>query len=92
MAKAPRGKADRIVVTGATGFVGKNLCKALVERGYKIRVLVRSDKDDSYFRSLGSEIYKGDITDPKVADWLVDGAVGVFNLAGCCEQEGNKRF
>ena len=33
LAKAPRGKADRIVVTGATGFVGKNLCKALVERG-----------------------------------------------------------
>ena len=88
LAKAPRGKDDRVVVTGATGFVGKKLCKALLERGYKIRVLVRSDKDDKYFRSLGAEIYKGDITDPKVTDWLVDGAVGVFNLAAVVSRKG----
>ena len=33
----------RVLVTGATGFVGRHLCTALVERGYAVRAAVRSE-------------------------------------------------
>ncbi|MBY6070775.1 NAD-dependent epimerase/dehydratase family protein [Marinobacter salsuginis] len=34
----------KILVTGASGFIGKELCKVLVERGFLVTALVRSEK------------------------------------------------
>ena len=84
---APR-EPDRIVVTGAGGFVGRRLCQTLAKRGGKLRVLVRDDRDDDFFKSLRAEIFTGDIRDPEVADWLMDGAVGVFHLASIVQKAG----
>lgn len=86
--RMPRDPADRVVITGATGFVGKRLAKALHQRGYKLRVLARSSKDDAYFQSLGAQIYHGDIKDPAVPGWLMDGACGLFHLASIVQQAG----
>lgn len=72
-----------IVITGAFGYVGKKLCTALVERGYKIRVLVKGDQDDHlFFSSLKAEIFIGHARDKYIEERLLEGASGVFNLAG----------
>lgn len=42
-------------VTGANGFVGRNLCRELVDRGYSVRALVRTDND---IKILASETVK----------------------------------
>ncbi|VAX23404.1 UDP-glucose 4-epimerase, partial [hydrothermal vent metagenome] len=81
-------QAGRILVTGATGFVGQNLCKALDKFGYKLRVLVRDDKADPFFKSLKAEIYKGDIRDKDVVDGACAGVEGVFHLASIVQQAG----
>ncbi len=86
--KAEKAKPAWVVVTGATGFVGKRLCQTLTDRGYKVRVLVRSDREDPFFRSINAQIYTGDICDPEVADWVLDGAVGLFNLAAVVSKKG----
>jgi UDP-glucuronate 4-epimerase len=44
---------DTILVTGAAGFVGSNLCKALLEKGF--RVVGVDNFDDTYERSLKEE-------------------------------------
>jgi len=78
VAKAGKGK---ILVTGAGGFVGLRLCAALAQRGYGLRVLLRGEKEEAFFRSMGAQIFNGDLRDPQVAPWAVDGVEGVFHLA-----------
>jgi nucleoside-diphosphate-sugar epimerase len=79
---------QRIVVTGATGFVGKRLCRALTDRGYQLRILARSDKEDAYFRSLSAEILHADVTDPDMPVGLMEGADGVIHMAAVVSRAG----
>ncbi|MCS7178029.1 MAG: NAD-dependent epimerase/dehydratase family protein [Anaerolineae bacterium] len=53
-----------ILVTGATGFVGRNLCSYLAERGYRVRALVRRTSDPTFLNSWGVEKVWGDLCDP----------------------------
>ena len=55
----------RLLVTGGTGGLGINVCKLLVERGYKVRMLVRPTRRNlRTVRALGNsvELCRGDIT------------------------------
>src|SRR5678809_1050961 len=55
-----------IFVAGATGFLGGEICRRLVERGQSVRGLVRSTSDPQAVerrRSLGVECVAGDVRD-----------------------------
>lgn len=52
-----------ILVTGATGFLGRNLCEHLARQGYQFRVLARPTSDVAFLRALGVEIASGDVRD-----------------------------
>jgi len=39
------GAGGQVLVTGATGFVGRHLCKALLQSGYRVRGAVRNQAD-----------------------------------------------
>lgn len=73
-----------ILVTGANGFVGKNLCAALKN--------IRDDKDKT--RSLKiDEIFEYDIdTDKALLDSFCEKADFVFNLAGVNRPKDNSEF
>jgi len=49
----------KILITGATGLVGKKLSKKLHERGYKVEILVRSKDQESDFKSYLWNYEKG---------------------------------
>ncbi|MEO0528994.1 MAG: NAD-dependent epimerase/dehydratase family protein [Planctomycetota bacterium] len=53
----------RVLVTGATGFIGVRLVRALVERGDEVACLKRAAKDGSELERLGAEIATGDLGD-----------------------------
>lgn len=55
----------KILVTGATGLAGANICRLLRERGDEVRALARASADTSPLTALGVEIATGDITDAK---------------------------
>jgi nucleoside-diphosphate-sugar epimerase len=52
-----------ILVTGATGFLGRNLCEHLTGQGYRLRALVRPTSDTVFLEALGVEIAPGDVRD-----------------------------
>ncbi len=71
----------RVFVTGATGFIGTELVKELIETGHEVRGLTRSDEGMEQLKAVGAEVRRGDITD---LDSLRSGAKGmdaVVNLA-----------
>lgn len=55
--------ADTIFVTGATGQTGGNVCEQLIERGDRVRALVRNPDEATALADIGVELIKGDISD-----------------------------
>ncbi|SEV82471.1 NAD-dependent epimerase/dehydratase family protein [Natrinema salifodinae] len=69
-------------VTGATGFLGTNLCERLVAEGWDVRGLSRPTSDRGDLAGLDIDWYVGDLSDGETLRSLVDGADVVFHLAG----------
>jgi dihydroflavonol-4-reductase len=71
-----------ILVTGATGFLGHNLCPYLVGRGYGLRALVRPTSNVAFLRDLGVELVRGDVRDPNAVLRATQGCRWVIHAAG----------
>jgi dihydroflavonol-4-reductase len=69
-----------VLVTGATGFMGRTLVARLLEDGRSVRVLERRASDA--FDGLAVERVAGDVTKPETLAAACAGAETVFNLAG----------
>ncbi len=75
----PRAEGPPILVTGATGFVGRSLCRTLRERGLPHRVLLRSPSSSAGFE--GAEVAIGDLGDRASLEAAVRGCDAVIHLA-----------
>jgi dihydroflavonol-4-reductase len=71
---------DTVLVTGATGFIGRVLVPRLLADGRTVRVLER--RPSTAFDGLAVESVRGDVTDPESLKGAFDGVSSVFNLAG----------
>jgi dihydroflavonol-4-reductase len=70
------------LVTGATGFVGSHLVRALRKRGRRVRAMVREGTDSAELAMLGVEVVPGDVTDADGFAAAAHGAERVFHVAG----------
>lgn len=70
-----------VLVTGAAGFVGSAVVRALLARGTAVRVLVRPTSDLGNLDDLPVERFFGDLRDRKSVDRAVKGCEAVFHVA-----------
>ncbi|HUZ81995.1 MAG TPA: NAD(P)H-binding protein, partial [Gaiellaceae bacterium] len=70
----------KVLLTGATGFVGPKVAHALRAQGRGVRALVRRPEQAAHLASLGVEVATGDITDPASLRAAVTGCTHVVHL------------
>ncbi len=72
---------DLVLVTGATGFLGGNLARRLVERGERVRVLVRQGSRPVALEGFACEMAEGDLRDEQALARAVRGCRHVYHAA-----------
>jgi len=73
--------ADVTLLTGATGFVGSAVAKALVGAGFPVRALVRPGSPRFHLDGLNVEFVEGDIRDADSVRRAIGGVRYVFHVA-----------
>jgi len=71
----------KALVTGATGFVGAAVARALLERQWQVRVLARKGSDRRNLRGLEVDVCEGDLNDVDSLRRAAEGCEGLFHVA-----------
>jgi dihydroflavonol-4-reductase len=71
----------RALVTGATGFVGAAVARALVREGWQVRVLARVGSDRRNIQGLPVEVSEGNLADRQSLDRALGGCEALFHVA-----------
>ena len=74
-----------ILITGATGFVGFHVARALTRAGKPFRALVRPASNTSALAALGADLTQGDLLDPASLSRACDGCGAVIHLGGAAD-------
>jgi uncharacterized protein YbjT (DUF2867 family) len=75
------GNDGPVVVIGGTGMLGGQVVTALLDRGKRVRALVRPKSDASRLMRAGVEIASGDMMEPASLRRAMDGADAVVSTA-----------
>ncbi|MBW4657533.1 MAG: NAD-dependent epimerase/dehydratase family protein [Drouetiella hepatica Uher 2000/2452] len=70
----------RVFVTGGTGFIGANLVRLLLQEGYSVRALVRSESRLENLQGLEIERVTGDLNSPQLWQQM-QGCQFLFHVA-----------
>ncbi len=76
------GVKGTVLVTGATGFIGRHVTKALLERGYRIRILTRNPDFVNFKDSQNVEVKRVNYLDIDTLKDVGDGVEYVIHIAG----------
>ncbi len=76
----------RVLVTGATGFTGGHLARALAAGGDEVRALVRTP--DPGLAAAGIEMVSGDLRDPAALRRAAAGVEVIYHIAAIYRQAG----
>src|SRR3954466_6142455 len=78
---------EKILVTGGAGFIGRAVCRALLERGRQVRVLdslieqVHGERGRPEDFPHEAELIRGDVRDPEMVATALRGVDAVIHLA-----------
>jgi NADH dehydrogenase len=88
---------ERILVTGATGYLARRLVPRLRARGHAVRALVRggferASRDPAARHLDGCEIAAGDVTDAASCRAAAAGCTAIVHLVGIIKEQGRSTF
>lgn len=70
------------VVTGANGFVGSHLVELLLEKGYRVKCIVRKTSNLRWIAELPVEFYDCGLADVAELRKVFEGSAYIFHIAG----------
>jgi dihydroflavonol-4-reductase len=71
----------RVFLTGASGFLGSHVARALAEQGADLRLLVRPTSNLKNLEGIKAETVTGDLRDPASLEKAMSGCDAVFHVA-----------
>ena len=86
------GRGRTALVTGATGFVGSRLAKALAARGWRVRCLVRDPSRAAGLAEREFELHRGDVLDPGSLEGAGEGVEVAYYLVHAMGRGGSGDF
>lgn len=88
--------SDLVAVFGGSGFIGKQVVRALAKRGKRVRVAMRRPHLGHELRMLGDvgqiQVVQANVRFPESVDAVLEGADAVVNLVAVLAEKGKQNF
>ena len=85
-----------VTIFGGSGFVGRYVVRALVNRGYRVRVACRRPDLAGFLQPLGNvgqiQLVQANLRFPESVDAVADGSDTIINLVGILQETGKQKF
>ncbi|MEL7429374.1 MAG: NAD-dependent epimerase/dehydratase family protein, partial [Pseudomonadota bacterium] len=85
-----------VTIFGGSGFVGRYVVRALVNRGYRVRVACRRPDLAGHLQPLGNvgqiQLVQANLRYPASVEAAARGADTVINLVGILQESGKQKF
>lgn len=82
----------KILVTGASGFLGSHIAEQLAMEGHAVRLLLRATSSRRFLTGFSFEEAMGDVTDPSSLSAAVEGVDAVVHTAGLIKARNEAEF
>src|ERR1700733_15663289 len=74
--------SSQILITGATGFIGRQLTHDLIAQGERVRILARNRRKARALFGDHVETIVGDVADPSAVETACRGIDVIYHIAG----------
>ena len=82
---------EKVLVAGATGYLGRHLVKELKKRNYWVRVLIRKENQNQLFKNV-DDFFIGEITKPESLSKICENIDWVFSSIGITRQKDGMTY
>ena len=82
----------KVLLTGATGFIGSFLAEYLLKKKIEVRCLVRTSSDLRWIADLKVECHYGCLNDKESLKRAVNGIEYIYHVAGVTKALNNEDF
>lgn len=79
--EVPMAGQERILITGAAGFIGSAVARAALVQGHPVRLLVRASSPRANLDGLDAELAVGDVRDQAAVERALDGVSCLLHVA-----------